>query len=58
MERTQIDLARNLIQTLGAQRAVHVAKQYCWFGVAEEITRLSAQAANDSTPMADVNAAH
>jgi hypothetical protein len=58
MDRTQIDLARNLMQTLGAQRAVHVAKQYCWFGVAEEITRLSAQAANDSAPLADANVAH
>lgn len=58
MERTQIDLARNLIQTLGAQRAVHVAKQYCWFGVAEEIARLSAQTANDDTPLTDLNAAH
>jgi hypothetical protein len=58
MERTQLDLARNLMQTLGAQRAVHVAKQYCWFGVAEEITRLSSEAANDSGAPAELNAAH
>ena len=58
MERTQLDLARNLMQTLGTQRAVHVAKQYCWFGVAEEITRLASLAANDSVAPAGLTAAH
>ncbi|MEQ9640802.1 MAG: hypothetical protein RIM84_12330 [Alphaproteobacteria bacterium] len=58
MGRTQLDLARNLIETLGAQRAVHVAKQYCWYGVADEIARLSAQAANDDTARVDPATAH
>lgn len=58
MGRTQLDLARNLIETLGAQRAVHVAKQYCWYGVADEIARLSAQAANDDRAPAKTITAH
>jgi|GEM_PF-6508072 len=33
-------LARNLIDTLGIDRALHVAYQYGWYGVAEEIDRL------------------
>jgi len=33
-------LARNLIETLGIDRALHVAYQYGWYGVAEEIDRL------------------
>jgi hypothetical protein len=32
-------LARNLIETLGLDRALHVATQYGWYGVAEEIAR-------------------
>ena len=35
------DLARNLIETLGAQRAMHVAIQFAWYGVAEEISVLA-----------------
>lgn len=32
-------LADNLIQTLGCDRAVHVANQFGWYGVADEIVR-------------------
>ena len=32
-------LADNLIQTLGSDRAVHVANQFGWYGVADEIAR-------------------
>lgn len=32
-------LADNLIQTLGSDRAVHVANQFGWYGVADEIVR-------------------
>jgi hypothetical protein len=48
MGRTQTDLARNLIQTLGAQRAAHVARQYCWYGVADEIARMNGQVTADA----------
>jgi hypothetical protein len=33
-------LARNLIETLGLDRALHVATQYGWYGVAQEIARI------------------
>lgn len=33
-------LAYNLIETLGAERALDVASQYRWYGVAEEIARV------------------
>lgn len=36
-----LDLAQNLIETLGAQRALHVAVQFAWYGVAEEIAIIS-----------------
>ena len=39
----QKDLAHNLIDTLGFVRALHVANQYGWDAVAEEIMRLSPQ---------------
>ena len=32
-------LADNLIQTLGCDRAAHVANQFGWYGVVEEIAR-------------------
>ena len=38
-------LARNLIDTLDPDRAIHVATQYGWYGVAEEIARERAHAA-------------
>lgn len=34
-------LARNLIDTLGPDRAMHVAQQFGWYGVAAEISRLN-----------------
>ncbi|HZD24732.1 MAG TPA: hypothetical protein VE631_00605 [Alphaproteobacteria bacterium] len=34
-------MARNLIDTLGHDRALHVANQFGWYQVAEEIARLS-----------------
>ncbi len=37
-------LAQNLIETLGVEQALHVAKQYAWYGVMEEIYRLSGEA--------------
>ena len=33
-------LAENLIETLGPDRAVHVANQFGWYGVAQEIALL------------------
>ena len=38
------DLAWNLMQTLGIQRAIHAAEQYGWYGVALAITELRKQA--------------
>jgi len=34
------DLALNLINTLGFQRALHVARQFGWRGVVREIERV------------------
>jgi hypothetical protein len=34
-------LAHNLIATLGPARALYIASQYRWYGVAEEIARVS-----------------
>ncbi|MDP6563299.1 MAG: hypothetical protein QF578_00580 [Alphaproteobacteria bacterium] len=34
------NLAHNLLETLGFDRALHVANQYGWYAVAEEIARL------------------
>ncbi len=34
-------LAQNLIESLGYEQALYVANQYAWYGVAEEIHRLS-----------------
>ena len=45
--RTRWDIrqARNLANTMGPWRAMHVAKQFGWHGVASEITvRIRAQA--------------
>lgn len=39
-------LARNLIDTLGPERAVHVAHQFGWYGVVEEISRQKTQNKN------------
>jgi|TARA_B100001971_G_scaffold171060_1_gene163272 hypothetical protein len=36
-------LAHNLIETLGVEQALHVAQQYAWYGVVEEIYRLSGE---------------
>ena len=40
------DLATNLIQTLGARRAMHAAEQYGWYGVAVAIQALRKEAIN------------
>ena len=36
-EKQYRELADNLIESLGPQRAAHVARQYCWREVAQEI---------------------
>ncbi len=36
-------LAQNLIETLGYEQAVQVAQQYAWYGVVEELHRLSGE---------------
>jgi hypothetical protein len=36
-------LAQNLIETLGYEQALNVAQQYAWFGVVEELHRLSGE---------------
>ncbi len=36
-------LALNLIETLGYEQALQVAQQYAWYGVVEEIYRLSGE---------------
>ena len=41
LEQHYRDLALNLIETLGPQRGLHVAKQFSWYGVADEIVRLN-----------------
>ena len=43
-----LDLANNLIETLGAQRAMHVAIQFAWYGVADEISMLAKRTAEIS----------
>ncbi len=37
-------LAQNLIESLGVEQALYVAQQYAWYGVVEEIHRLSGEA--------------
>lgn len=39
-------LAQNLIETLGVEQALHVAQQYAWYGVVEEIQRLNGDASH------------
>ncbi|MBT3334630.1 MAG: hypothetical protein HN394_24260 [Rhodospirillaceae bacterium] len=36
-------LAQNLIENLGYEQALYVAQQNAWYGVAEEIHRLSGE---------------
>ncbi len=36
-------LALNLIESLGVEQALHVAQKYAWYGVVEEIHRLSGE---------------
>ena len=36
-------MAQNLLETLGYEQALELANQYAWYGVAEEIHRLSGE---------------